>query len=334
MSVIVITGANGEIGHSLVEYLAERGEKIVALDLKPMSEELSAKCEKVFIGDILDASILEELESYDIKGIYHLAALLSTTAEKFPDLAQKVNVEGTHKLLHIAQRVGKRRNVPVKFLFPSTLAVYGIPTLEQKMSAGAINEDQFLTPMTMYGVNKLYCEHLGRYFADRYKQLSPEKESGFIDFRAVRFPGLISAFTVPSGGTSDYGPEMIHCAAQNKHYNCFVRPDTQIPFMAMPDGVRALVELAHAPVQNLTRKVYNIGAFAPRAEEFYHLVQKAFPGASVSFEPDIRRQGIVDSWCADVIETAAHDDWGWKAEYDFEKTFFEYVVPNIKKRYS
>lgn len=334
MSVIIITGANGEIGHSLVEYLAERGEKIVALDLKPMSDDLKAKCEKVFIGDILDKDILQELESYDIKGIYHLAALLSTTAEKFPDLAQKVNVEGTHHLLNIAQRVGKRRNVPVKFLFPSTIAVYGIPTLEEKTEAGAINEDQFLTPMTMYGVNKLYCEHLGRYYADRFKQLSQDKESGYIDFRAVRFPGLISAFTVPSGGTSDYGPEMIHHAAQNKHYNCFVRQDTQIPFMAMPDGVRALVELAHAPANKLTRKVYNIGAFAPRADEFYQYVQKAFPNASVDFQPDTRRQGIVDSWCADVIDSAAQNDWGWKAEYDFEKTFFEYVVPNIKKRYS
>jgi len=334
MSVIIITGANGEIGHSLVEYLAERGEKIIALDLKPMSDGLRAKCEAVFIGDILDKDILQQLETYDIKGIYHLAALLSTTAEKFPELAQKVNVEGTHHLLNIAQRVGKRRNVPVKFLFPSTIAVYGIPTLEEKMRAGAITEDQYLTPMTMYGVNKLYCEHLGRYYADRFKQLSEERESGYIDFRAVRFPGLISAFTVPSGGTSDYGPEMIHNAAQNKHYNCFVREDTKIPFMAMPDGIRALVELAHAPIQKLTRKVYNIGAFAPSAEEFNQLVQKAFPNSSVSFQPDMRRQGIVDSWCSDVKDESALNDWGWKAEYDFERTFFEYVVPNIKKRYS
>ena len=137
----------------------------------------------------------------------------------------------------------------------------------------------------MYGCNKLYCEHLGRYYADHYKQLAAETLAGRIDFRCVRFPGLISAVTVPSGGTSDYAPEMLHAAAQGKPYACFVRPDTRIPFMAMPDAVEALLALAAAPRETLTAAVYNVGAFNPSAEEIRRRVLEAFPGASVAFQP-------------------------------------------------
>ena len=115
----------------------------------------------------------------------------------------------------------------------------------------------------MYGANKLYCEHLGRYYSRHYKQLAADTHSGKVDFRCIRFPGLISAETVPSGGTSDYAPEMIHAAAAGKPYDCFVRPDTRIPFMAMPDAVDAILRLMAAPREKLTRIVYNVGAFAP-----------------------------------------------------------------------
>ena len=133
---------------------------------------------------------------------------------------------------------------PVTFLYPSSIAAFGLPSLEAKRSAGRVREDQFTHPTTMYGCNKLYCEQLGRYYAHHYKRLSADPQSGRVDFRAVRFPGLISAVTVPSGGTSDYAPEMIHAAARGTAYACFVRPDTRIPFMAMPDGVDALLALA------------------------------------------------------------------------------------------
>ncbi len=125
---------------------------------------------------------------------------------------------------------------------PSSIAAYGLPDLETKHRAGKVKEDDYNTPSTMYGANKLYCEQLGRYYAKFYKQLAAEPQSGRVDFRSVRFPGLISALTVPSGGTSDYAPEMIHAAAKGEPYACFVRPDTRIPFMAMPDGIDALLE--------------------------------------------------------------------------------------------
>jgi nucleoside-diphosphate-sugar epimerase len=185
----------------------------------------------------------------------------------------------------------------------------------------------------MYGCNKLYCEHLGRYYADNYKQLAAETLSGKVDFRCVRFPGLISAVTAPSGGTSDYAPEMLHAAAEGKPYACFVRPDTRIPFMAMPDGVDALLKLAAAPRQGLTRRVYNVGAFNPSAEEIRDLVHRAFPGSPITFEPDLKRQRIVDSWPADVDDDAARRDWGFAPRYDLERAFSEYLVPTIRERY-
>src|SRR5262249_9618044 len=162
--------------------------------------------------------------------------------------------------------------------------------------AGKVTEDQWMHPTTMYGCNKLYCEQLGRYYARHYKQLAAEPSSGKVDFRSVRFPGLISADTLPSGGTSDYAPEMIHAAAKRQSYACFVRPDTRIPFMTMPDGVEALLRLAAIPRQRLTRTEYNVAAFNPSADEIRSTVLRAFPGAEISWEVDDKRQGIVDSW--------------------------------------
>src|SRR2546429_3398440 len=180
-----------------------------------------------------------------------------------------------------------------------------MPSLKVKTQAGKIKEDDYNHPTTIYGANKLYCEHLGRYYARYYKQLAAETLSGKVDFRCIRFPGLISAATVPSGGTSDFAPEMIHAAARGKPYACFVRPDTRIPFMAMPDSVEALLRLADAPEQRLTRPGYNIGAFNPSAEEIQAIVVRSFPKAEVSTKTDVKRQAIVDSWPEDVDDSAA-----------------------------
>lgn len=154
-----------------------------------------------------------------------------------------------------------------------------------------------------------------------------------VDFRALRFPGLISAFTVPSGGTSDYGPEMLHHAAQDKPYACFVRQDTRIPFMAMPDAITSLLKLAAAPSSALSRRVYNVTSWSLSAAEICELVIHAFPNAQVTFQPDLKRQGIVDSWPEDMNDNDARRDWGWQPVYDVEKSFHEYLIPNIRKRY-
>ncbi|MEZ5287170.1 MAG: hypothetical protein R2712_20685 [Vicinamibacterales bacterium] len=147
------------------------------------------------------------------------------------------------------------------------------------------------------------------------------------------FPGLISAVTVPSGGTSDYAPEMIHAAARGEAYACFVRPDTRIPFMAMPDGVDALLQIAAAPRERLTRTAYNLSAFNPSAEQIHAEVTAAFPGADISWHVDEKRQGIVDSWPADVDDSAARADWGFAPAFDFHRAFREYLIPTIRERY-
>jgi threonine 3-dehydrogenase len=154
-----------------------------------------------------------------------------------------------------------------------------------------------------------------------------------VDFRCVRFPGLISAVTMPSGGTSDYAPEMIHAAAKGEPYDCFVRPDTRIPFMAMPDAIDGLLRLAEAPRASLTRTAYNLSAFSPTAQEIHDVVAAAFPRASLGWRTDAKRQAIVDSWPADVDDSAARRDWGYAPAYDFARAFSEYLIPTIRERY-
>jgi nucleoside-diphosphate-sugar epimerase len=173
---------------------------------------------------------------------------------------------------------------------------------------------------------------LGIYYSQHYQQLSADRPV-MLDFRAVRFPGLISAFTIPSGGTSDYGPEMLHAAAKGEPYACFVREDTIIPFMVMPDAVRALIKLADVPVDSLSRRVYNVTSFSLKANQFRNMVLKYFPDAQITFDPDLLRQVILDSWPAGLNDNDAQRDWGWHPIYDLERSFSEYLIPNIVERY-
>jgi len=334
--VVLITGASGEIGHGLIESLSRDGRRpIITLDLKPLEAEQAALVAQQYMGSILDEPLLERiLAEFEVDLVFHLAALLSTRGEFTPQAAHHVNVEGTLRMLEFAQKEGESHGRPVTFLYPSSIAVYGLPDLATKARVGRVAEDLWNVPTTMYGCNKLYCEHLGRYYARHYKQLAAETLSGRVDFRCVRFPGLISAVTVPSGGTSDYAPEMLHAAARGEPYACFVRPDTRIPFLAMPDGVDALLRLAAAPREALSRSVYNVGAFNPSAEEIRARVVAAFRGASVTFAPHLKRQQIVDSWPADVDDSAARRDFGFAPRYDEERAFSEYLVPTITRRYS
>lgn len=335
--VALVTGAGGEVGHGLIKRITATREDpaLVALDIRDPGPEIARRCTKVVIGDVQDPRALRHLSSeFEIQTVFHLAALLSTKAEFDPEHGHRVNVEGTLNLLHLAAEQSRSRGAPVRFLFPSSIAVFGIPGAETKQAAGNITEDEHLRPRTMYGCNKLYCEHLGRYYANHYRQLAADSGGPGVDFRALRFPGLISAETVPSGGTSDYGPEMIHAAARGTPYPCFVREDTRIPFMAMPDAITSFLKLMEAPRGNLTREVYNIGAFNPSAGEFAELARRSFPGASIRFEPDPRRQAIVDSWPAGVDDTRARQDWDLSPAYDLERTFQEYLVPNVRRRYT
>ena len=333
---MLITGAGGEIGHGLIERLAGQSQRaIVTLDVARLEKAIARKVDREITGSILDKSVLERvLAEFQVELVFHLAALLSTRAEFTPVSAHQVNVEGTLNMLEFAQREAESHGRPVVFMYPSSIAAYGLPDLETKMRAGKVKEDEWARPTTMYGCNKLYCEQLGRYYARFYKQLAAEQVSGRVDFRCVRFPGLISAVTMPSGGTSDYAPEMMHAAAQGQPYACFVRPDTRIPFMAMPDGVEALLDLAAVPRERLSRTAYNVTAFNPSAEEIRDAVLRSFPGATITWEVDDKRQRIVDSWPADVDARAAQADWGFSPRYDFETACSDYLIPRIRERYA
>jgi nucleoside-diphosphate-sugar epimerase len=331
--VLMVTGAAGEIGQALIDYfLQSQDDHLLTLDLNAIPTKGNGRVTHIQ-GDILDKNLFARLVTeYEIDTIFHLAALLSTRSEFAPELAHQVNVDGTLTLLQLAAEQSQRRGEPVRFLFPSSIAAYGLPNLETKARDFFVREWEWNYPTTMYGCNKLYCELLGNYYARHYQQLAKTKPV-MLDFRSLRFPGLISAYTVPTGGTSDYGPEMLHAAAQNKPYACFVREDSTIPFMAMPDAVQALLDLWHAPTEALSHRVYNVTSFSLSAAEFRDRVVAAFPEAQITFVPDVQRQGIVDSWPAGLNDKAAREDWGWQPEYHVGRAFDDYLVPNISRRY-
>ena len=332
---ILITGAGGEIGHGLIAQLAEARAPILSLDVNRLDPELARHVTREITGSVLETGLLERLlAEFEVDRVFHLAALLSTRSEFTPVTAHHINVEGTLNLLEFAQRQGESHGRPVMFLFPSSIAAYGLPDVESKARAGKVKEDDWNHPITMYGCTKLYCERMGGYYARYYRQLDVAAEvHSHVDFRAVRFPGLISASTVPSGGTSDYAAEMLHAAAAGERYTCFVRPDTRLAFMAMPDAVESLVKLSRAERARLSRTAYNVAGFSASAGEIHEIARRAFPEAEIGFETDKRRQRIVDSWPADVDDSAARRDWGFAPTFDLQRVFQGYLIPTIRERY-
>jgi nucleoside-diphosphate-sugar epimerase len=335
MESVLITGANGEVGHGLIPALTKKNKNsIIALDIREIDPYLQPLVHETVVADVTDTEILKNLmRDHKVSVIFHLAAILSTGGEKNPERAIAVNAGGTEKLLEAANRIALEEKRVIKFLFPSTIAVYGLPNIDTKKKSGTVKEDQFLDPLTIYGITKLYCENLGKYYAENYHLLNASEQKG-IDFRCVRFPGIISALTLPTGGTSDYAPEMIHSAAQGKGYESFVRPDTKISFMVMPDAVKALLQLSEVSKEKLKKHVYNVQAFSASAEEIAQLVNKVFPDSSISYNPDPNRQKIVDSWPEATDDSDARTDWGWQSAFDLENAFNEYLIPEIKNRYN
>jgi threonine 3-dehydrogenase len=240
--------------------------------------------------------------------VFHLAAILSATGERNPQLTYAVNQGGTYNVLEACRVHGIERLV-----FTSTIAVYG-PGLPE-----SVPDDAPLHPTTMYGVTKVAGELLGEYYGRRYD----------LDFRAVRFPGLISA-SLPGGGTSDYALFMYVDGVRCGGYEAFCRADTRIPLMYMPDGVRALGELAMAPRASLTRNVYNIAAFSPTAQQIADSVARAIEGVDITFASDPMRQAILDSWPRALDDRAARADWDWVPRYDLD-AMTDDLVPQIRE---
>ena len=308
-----------EMGHLLIPELRALDFDVVALDLVDLPDSIKTQCNETVVGSVLDADALGEVFlEHTPTHVFHLAAVLSRKAELDPDLAHRVNVDGTYNLFKLCDQPYAAE--PIRFLFPSSIAVYGLPSATVKKEAGALKETEWTVPDGVYGCAKLYCELFGAHL---------QRSKGRPDFRAIRFPGLISADTLPTGGTTDYAPEMIHAAAQGKPYGCFVLRDTRLPFMTMPDGVDALIKLALADPHGLSRRTYNIRGFSSSAAEIRSEVLKHFPDAQIGFEPDPARQALVDSWPADVDDSAAQKDWGFSPRHGKDRLLHSsvYTIP-------
>lgn len=293
---ILVTGANGQIGSELVGALARRygAENVIASDLQ---DDAVANGKVVYETlDVTDADRLRDLvDGQGIDTIYHLASLLSVTGEKAPDRTWDVNLNGLKHVLDLARRRG------TQVFWPSSIAVFGVDTPKNPAPQKTV-----LDPSTMYGITKVAGELLCRYYFERFE----------VDVRSLRYPGLISYKTPPGGGTTDYAVDIFRAAADGVPYTCFVRPDTRLPMMYMPDAIRAALELMEADAKDLTvRTSYNLTGVSFTVEEIAREISKHIPSFEVRYEPD-GRQNIADSWPQEVDDSNARRDWGWRPEYD------------------
>lgn len=310
---ILLTGAGGQIGHDLIGALAADHE-VISTDLAPRPPSHAHASGASWLGlDVTDQAATERMfEKVKPELVFHLAAILSARGEKDPKLAYDVNQTGTWNVLEACRKTGVKR-----LIFTSSIAVFGPPP--SGPLPDPTPDDVALHPTTMYGVTKVAGELLCAYYSKKFD----------VDCRGVRFPGLISA-AMPGGGSSDYALFMYVDAVRKGGYEAFARPDTRIPLMYMPDGVRALLELAMADRSKLTRSIYNIAAFSPRADEIATSVQRAIPEAKFSYNPDPRRQSILDSWPKALDDAAARRDWGWKPKYDLD-AMTDDLVPRVRR---
>tara|TARA_Y100001935_G_scaffold200082_1_gene168360 strand:- start:478 stop:1449 length:972 start_codon:yes stop_codon:yes gene_type:complete len=320
--MILITGLNGEMGSALVQKLNELGKNnIIGLDIKPIKESLKPFVTKHYVGDIKDKNLIKKIFTDNkLNEVYHLAAILSTKAEASPFLSHQINVDGFLNLLAEIENY----NSLVKFFFASSIAVYHLN--ENKNIE--ISENEFCNPSNMYGCNKLYCEKIGSYFSKYSKNMNN------LDFRSIRFSGIISAQTLPVGGTSDYAPEMIHSAIRNKNYTCFVNSESCIPFMIMPDAIEGIIKLMDTDKSRLKHDVYHIQSFSPTVEMIYQKLKLSFPKFKLNYDINKRRQFLINSWPNKLNQSAAVEDWDWSPKFDFDKSFDEYLIPIIADYYA
>ena len=298
MKKVLVTGGTGQIGSELVPELRRihgNHNVVVGVHSRPPQEELtSGPYEQV---DVTSKESLEKVvEQYDIDTVYHLAAILSAAGEKDPWLAWKVNMDGTYNVLEVA-----REHEMVKVFCPSSIAAFGPETPR-------INTPQetVLRPRTMYGLTKVAGELLCNYYFNKFG----------LDVRGVRYPGIISNKTLPRGGTTDYAVEIFYEAIKHMRYQCFLREDSTLPMMYMPDCIKATIDIMNADLSNLKHHVdFNLAAFSFSPEELAEEIKKHLPKFVITYKPD-HRQAIADSWPKSIDDSAARKEWGWRPRYD------------------
>ncbi len=297
---ILVTGAVGQIGSELTMALRAKygAENVIATGRKTEpSKELKESGPFHFIDVNAIDTVEEMIRKYDIDTIVHMAAILSAVGEKNPTMAWDVNMNGTLNILNLGVKYEMARIV-----MPSSIAVWGPGT------PSIAPQDTALHPTTMYGVTKVAGEILADYYVRKFG----------LDSRGLRYPGIISSETLPGGGTTDYAVAIYYEAVKNRHYTCFVREDTRLPMMYMPDCLKATMDLMAAPFETLKRhNDYNVGSMSFTVKDLADSIKKVMPDFTVDYAPDFR-QAIADSWPDGVDDTAAREDWGWKPSFDLD----------------
>lgn len=304
---ILIIGACGQIGTELTLKLRELygQDCVVASDIREGSDSLMQSGP----FELLDATNYEAVEDvilyHEIEEVYLMAAMLSATAEKFPERAWNLNMNSLFNVLNLA-----KENKINKIFWPSSIAVFG-PNTPRDMTP----QNSIMEPTTVYGISKLSGERWCEYYHNKYN----------VDVRSLRYPGLISWKTQPGGGTTDYAVEIYHDALSKGNYQCFLKKDTKLPMMFMDDAIRAAIELMDSDAGQIkVRSSYNLGAMSFSPKEISESIKQRLPDFSMSYQPDFR-QGIADSWPSSIDDSKAKADWNWEAEFDLTKTTNEMI---------
>jgi nucleoside-diphosphate-sugar epimerase len=309
---ILVIGACGQIGVELTLELRKiyGGANVIASDLRAENDLLKGTGPYVSL-DVMNKEMLHvQVIRQNITQIYLLAAILSATGEKNPNLAWSLNMTSLLNVLEIA----KDENVH-KVYWPSSIAVFG-PT-SPKINCP---QQTVIEPTTVYGISKFAGEFWCNYFNQRFQ----------IDVRSLRYPGLISYKSEPGGGTTDYAVEIFQDAIEENHYTSFLKEDTYLPMMYMPDAIRATIELMEAPIEKISiRTSYNISGVSFSPKEIAAEIKKHLPDFTISYEPDYR-QAIAQSWPQSIDDSVARNDWGWKPKYDLESLVKE-MIDNLGK---
>lgn len=314
MKRILVTGATGQIGSELVPALRTRygSDNVIAAGHKRTPQHALVEQGPYTTLDVTDIEALATIvRDFRIDTIFHLAALLSAAAEQNPQVAWKINMEGLHHVLEVSRVNG------CAVFFPSSIGAFGPGTPRDNTP-----QDTLQRPTTLYGVCKVSGELLCDYYFTRFG----------VDTRGVRYPGLISYETLPSGGTTDYAVEIFYHAIQQKQYTCFLHKSTTLDMMYMPDAVRAAIELMEAdPHQLKHRNAFNITAMSFAPAELAAQIQQHIPDFTLHYQIDPLRQAIADSWPHHMDDQAARDEWGWQPQYDLAAMTRDMIDHLMKK---